>query len=60
VKQVIITGTTLFRIASEQLGDATLWDKIADLNKLLDPVITNVQAVVLPVGASLTPGSSSD
>lgn len=40
MKTLTVTGGNLFRIAAEQLGDATQWLRIAQLNNLIDPMLT--------------------
>lgn len=37
LRQVRIGGGTLFRVALDELGDATQWNRIAVLNGLTDP-----------------------
>ncbi len=41
-------GGNLFRIAAEQLNDATQWIRIAQLNGLSDPVLTGIVTLRLP------------
>ena len=41
-------GGTLFRIALEELGDATQWDRIATLNGLTDPWLTGYFELQIP------------
>ncbi|WP_158746083.1 hypothetical protein [Acidisphaera sp. L21] len=43
-----VAGGNLFRIAAEQLGDATQWIRIAELNALSDPVLTGLTVLRLP------------
>ncbi len=40
MKTLTVAGGNLFRIAAEQLGDATQWLRIAQLNNLIDPMLT--------------------
>ena len=42
------TGGTLFHLAASQLGDATQWIRIAQLNNLSDPQITGIVTLNLP------------
>ncbi len=42
-------GGNLFRIAAEQLGDATQWIRIAQLNQLSDPMLTGLVTLKLPL-----------
>jgi hypothetical protein len=48
VKTITIAGGNLFRIAAQQLADATQWIRIAQLNRLDDPVLTGVVTLVIP------------
>lgn len=41
-------GGNLFRIAAEQLGDATQWVRIAALNNLSDPMLQGLVTIELP------------
>ena len=43
-----VAGGTLFAVAAQYLGDATQWNRIAQLNGLLDPIITGVVFLRLP------------
>ncbi len=48
VRVVRTIGGNLFRIALEELGDATQWDRIADLNGLTDPWLSGYVALNIP------------
>ena len=43
-----IAGGNLFRIAAEQLGDATQWIRVAQLNGLRDFLVPGVVTLQLP------------
>lgn len=43
-----IAGGNLFQIAAQQLGDATQWIRIAQLNGIDDPMLTGVVTILLP------------
>ena len=45
---LIVAGGNLFRIAAEQLGDATQWLRIAELNGLSDPFLSGLVTLRLP------------
>ncbi len=45
---IVIAGGDLFRIALQQLGDPTQWNRIASANKLTDPVLRGLTTLVLP------------
>ncbi|MBW4024940.1 MAG: hypothetical protein HIU92_17725 [Proteobacteria bacterium] len=46
--RITVAGGDLFHIAAQQLGDATQWIRIAQLNGLSDPVLTGVTTLQLP------------
>ncbi len=48
MRSVTVAGGDLFRIAAEQLGDATQWIRIAQLNGLSDPMLTEVVTLLIP------------
>ncbi len=48
MKSITVAGGNLFRIAAEQLGDATQWLRIAQLNGLTDPIVRGVTTVFIP------------
>jgi nucleoid-associated protein YgaU len=48
MKTLTIGGGNLFQIALQQLGDATQWSRIAELNGLIDPVITGIVTLQIP------------
>lgn len=45
---ITVAGGNLFRIAAEQLGDATQWIRIAQLNCLTDPMLYGVVSLRIP------------
>lgn len=46
MRTITIAGGNLFRIAAEQLGDATQWIRIAQLNNLSDPMLSGVNTLL--------------
>ena len=47
--QILTTaGGNLFRIAADQLADATQWIRIAQLNAIADPMLTGLVTLRLP------------
>jgi hypothetical protein len=48
MKTATVTGGDLYRLALKYLGDATQWNRIAQANDLLDPVLTGVVTLNLP------------
>ncbi|HZT90253.1 MAG TPA: hypothetical protein VFA12_20100 [Stellaceae bacterium] len=47
-KTLRVIGGNLFRIALDELGDATQWDRIAVLNGLTDPWIQGSVTLLIP------------
>ena len=45
---LVVAGGDLFRIALQELGDATQWNRIAALNGLSDPVLRGVITLRIP------------
>ncbi len=45
---ITIAGGNLFRIAAEQLGDATQWIRIAQLNGMSDFLVLGLVTVQMP------------
>lgn len=58
-KTVTVAGGTLYDVASQQYGDATKWNVIAQANGLTDPVISGVKTLKIPMIASSTGGIPS-
>ena len=48
MRTVTVAGGTLFRVAADELGDATQWVRIAALNGLNDPMLSGVVTLKLP------------
>ena len=48
MRTLTTVGGNLFRIAAEQLGDATQWIRIAQLNGLSDPMLGGVVTLLIP------------
>lgn len=48
MRTVTVVGGNLFRIAAEQLNDATQWIRIAQLNGLSDPMLAGVVVLLIP------------
>jgi hypothetical protein len=48
MQALTIAGGNLFRIAAEQLGDATQWIRIAQLNAIRDPMLSGLVTLNLP------------
>ncbi len=43
-----VAGGNLFRIAAQELGDATQWNRIAAANGLWDPFLDGVLTLTIP------------
>ncbi len=48
MKTITVAGDNLFRIAAAQLGDATQWIRIAELNNISDPMLLGVTTLLIP------------
>ncbi|MGA9865704.1 MAG: hypothetical protein WBQ75_04610 [Acetobacteraceae bacterium] len=48
MRTLTVVGGNLFRIAAEQLNDATQWIRIAQLNGLSDPMLVGVTVLLIP------------
>ena len=48
MKSITVVGGNLFRIAADELGDATQWIRIAQLNGISDPVLVGVISLLIP------------
>jgi nucleoid-associated protein YgaU len=48
MKVITVAGDNLFRLAAVELGDATQWIRIAELNQITDPVLTGVTTLLIP------------
>jgi len=47
MRSLTVAGGNLFAIAAQQLGDATQWIRIAQLNGLPDPMLTGAVITLL-------------
>lgn len=48
VRTIWASGTTLYRVAADELGDATQWYRIANMNGLTDPEIYGPVELKIP------------
>ena len=48
MKTITVVGDNLFRVAATQLADATQWIRIAELNRLSDPMLVGVVTLSIP------------
>lgn len=48
MKSITVAGGTLFHVAADVYGDATLWTILARANGLRDPLLTGVVTLVIP------------
>lgn len=45
---ITVAGGNLFQIAAAELGDATQWIRIAQLNDISDPFLTGIISLLIP------------
>ena len=55
MRQITVVGGNLFRIAADELSDATQWIRIAQANQLTDYRISGVTTLIIP-GSDQTAG----
>jgi hypothetical protein len=48
VQSIQVAGGNLFQLAAQYLGDATQWNRIAELNGLTDPFLAGPVTLALP------------
>ena len=48
MKTITVGGGNLFQIALQELGDATQWNRIAEINGLVDPFLTGITVLTIP------------
>ncbi len=48
MKTMTVIGGDLFAIAAAELGDASQWIRIAELNSLSDPVLSGQATLLIP------------
>ena len=48
MRTITVAGGDLFRIAARELGDATQWIRIAQLNGISDPMLEGVVTLMIP------------
>jgi hypothetical protein len=48
MRTIIVAGGNLYAVAAAELGDATQWIRIAQLNNIQDPFLTGVVTLLLP------------
>ena len=48
MKTLTVGGGNLFQVALQELNDATQWNRIAQLNGLIDPFITGIVTLQIP------------
>jgi len=45
---LVFPGSTLFHIAAKYLNDATQWSRLAIINDLADPFLSNSETLIIP------------
>jgi hypothetical protein len=48
MRTVIVTGGNLFKVAADELNDATQWIRLAQLNNLRDPMLSGIVTLLVP------------
>jgi len=48
MRTVTVTGSNLFKVAADELNDATQWIRLAQLNNLLDPMLAGIVTLSVP------------
>jgi hypothetical protein len=48
MKSITVAGEDLFHVAAVHLGDATQWIRIAELNRISDPMLAGVTTLLIP------------
>lgn len=48
MNKITIAGGNLFQLAAQKLDDATQWLRIAQLNGLIDPMLSGVLTLQIP------------
>ena len=48
MQMITVVGGNLFQLAAAHLNDATQWVRIAQANKLSDPMLTGIVTLVIP------------
>ena len=60
MRTITVVGGNLFRIAAEQLGDATQWIRIAQLNAISDPMLIGMTTLLIPASDPNAGGGIAD
>ena len=48
MKTIMTTGGNLYQLAAQYLNDSTQWNRIAQANNLIDPVISGTVTLTIP------------
>ena len=59
VKTITLSGGNLYQIASDQYGDATLWESLATVNGIDDPQLTGINSIQVPTTPSAQASKAS-
>ena len=65
MQTVTVAGGNLFSLALQYLNDATQWNRIAQQNNMIDPMLTGINTLQIPSvdpsqgGGIFVPNSSS-
>lgn len=56
MQTIIVPSGNLFQLAAQYLGDATQWNRIAELNGFTDPMIYGLTTLIIPAQNSKAGG----
>jgi hypothetical protein len=56
VRKVWASGTTLFHVAAIELGDASQWYRVAEINGITDPWVGAATQLLIPAPATSNGG----
>ena len=48
MRKITVTGGDLFHLAAQYLRDATQWNRIAQLNGMIDPEVSGLVTLLIP------------
>ena len=60
MKTITVGGGNLFQIALQELGSAEQWNRIAEINGLVDPFLSGITTLTIPKRDPLAGGGIYD
>ncbi len=48
MRTITVVGGNLYQLALQYLNDATQWNRIAQANNLIDPMLTGINTLLIP------------